>query len=235
MIENINPLLPISFIITSVLTLGIFYWVLRSSEDITIRNQSTKILIGLIVWLGIQAIISLNHIYSNDYESIPPRIFLLGVLPNILVIFWIFMSRSGRRFIDSLDIKKLTYLHVVRIPVELVLYWLFLCKLIPEILTFEGWNFDIIIGVTAPLIIYFGFTRGTLTTSILFLWNVIGIMLLFFVFISALLSAPSPLQQLAFDQPNIGLLYFPFSWLPTFIVPLVVFGHLISIRQLMKK
>ncbi|HPI54806.1 MAG TPA: hypothetical protein PLU10_08945 [Chitinophagaceae bacterium] len=45
-------------------------------------------------------------------------------------------------------------------------------------------------------------------------------------------SVPSPLQKLAFDQPNIALLYFPFSWLVSLIVALVLLGHLVSIRRL---
>jgi len=52
--------------------------------------------------------------------------------------------------------------------------------------------------------------------------------------VNALFSAPSPIQKFAFDQPNIAILNFPFSWLPTFIVPIILFGHLTSIRQLIK-
>lgn len=53
--------------------------------------------------------------------------------------------------------------------------------------------------------------------------------------IGAAPSTPSPLQKFAFDQPSIAILYFPFSWLPTFIVPIVLLGHLVSIRQLLKE
>jgi len=41
-------------------------------------------------------------------------------------------------------------------------------------------------------------------------------------------------QLFAFDQPNIAILYFPFVWLPSFIVMTVLFSHLISIRRLVK-
>jgi len=37
---------------------------------------------------------------------------------------------------------------------------------------------------------------------------------------------------LAFDQPNIAVLYFPFSWLPTYVVPVVLFCHLAALRKL---
>jgi hypothetical protein len=41
-----------------------------------------------------------------------------------------------------------------------------------------------------------------------------------------------PFQQFAFDQPNIAVLYFPFIWLPSCVVPLVLLSHLAAIRQL---
>jgi uncharacterized membrane protein YhaH (DUF805 family) len=99
-------------------------------------------------------------------------------------------------------------------------------------MTFEGRNFDIIAGITSPFIAHFGFTKGRLNRQIILLWNIICLGLLLNIVVNALLSAPSSLQKFAFDQPNIAIVHFPFSWLPTFIVPVVLFGHLVSIRQL---
>ena len=55
------------------------------------------------------------------------------------------------------------------------------------------------------------------------------------IVVNAILSAPFTFQQFAFDQPNVAVLYFPFVWLPCFIVPVVLFSHLVLIRQLLKK
>lgn len=59
--------------------------------------------------------------------------------------------------------------------------------------------------------------------------------LLINIVIRALLSFPSPMQQLAFDQPNRAIIYFPFIWLPTVVVPIILFSHLASIWQLFRK
>jgi hypothetical protein len=67
------------------------------------------------------------------------------------------------------------------------------------------------------------------------IWNFICLGLLANIVVNSLFSTPSPIQKFSFEQPNIAILYFPFSWLPTFIVPIVLFGHLISIRQLLKQ
>lgn len=135
---------------------------------------------------------------------------------------------------DSFPLKYLTLIHVVRVPVELVLYFLFVYKAVPELMTFEGRNFDILAGLTAPFIYYFGFVRQKLNRSFLIIWNLLSLALLMNIVINALLSTPSPIQQFAFDQPNRAILYFPFSLLPTFIVPLVLFSHLVAFRQLIK-
>jgi hypothetical protein len=67
--------------------------------------------------------ISLQGFYLVT-NTLPPR-FLLLVLPPLAVIIILFCTARGRKYIDSLDPQILTLLHVVRIPVELVLYWLF--------------------------------------------------------------------------------------------------------------
>jgi hypothetical protein len=233
--ENLPNYISVIFIITTLLTLVIFYWTVKKSTDNKIRENRIKIILPVFLWLVLQGILSFNNVYNENTDSIPPKIFLFGVLPNIIAIIWLFLSKTGKRFIDSLPIEKLTFLNLVRIPVELVLLWLFMNTLIPEIMTFEGWNFDIIMGITAPIIIYYGFMNERINRKVILIWNIIGLILLLFIFVIALLSAPFPLQRLAFDQPNIGLLYFPFSWLATFIVPIVILGHLVSIRKLTRK
>lgn len=102
-------------------------------------------------------------------------------------------------------------------------------------MTFTGRNFDILAGLSAPFIYYFGYVRQKLNRPILILWNIVSLGLLVNIVVNALLSAPSPIQQFAFDQPNTAILYFPLSLLPTFIVPVVLFAHVVSLRQLLKK
>ena len=121
---------------------------------------------------------------------------------------------------------------IVRIPVEFVLWWLFLHNTIPKLMTFEGINFDVIAGLTAPLVVYFGFRNNSINKKLLLVWNVAGLLLLLNIVINALFAFPSVIQMQAFDQPNVGLLYFPFVWLPTFVAPLVIFTHVISLRRL---
>jgi len=234
MIEHLPIYISLIFGLTTVATLLLFYWAVKKSSNESTSNIANIILFSLIMWLIIQAVLTLKNIYSSDTTSIPPKILLLGILPAILTIIFLFATRKGRQFIDSLPLINLIYLNVVRIPVEFVLLWLFMNKAVPQLMTFEGRNFDIIAGITAPLIAYYYMTKGKLSRNIILVWNLVCLIFLINIVVSALLSAPSPLQKFAFDQPNIAILNFPFSWLPTFIVPIILFGHLTSIRQLIK-
>jgi hypothetical protein len=158
---------------------------------------------------------------------------MLLLLPPLLLIIGLFATSKGRRYLDNLDVKDLTILHAIRVPVEVVLFWLYTHRAIPELMTFEGRNYDIISGLTAPFIYYFGFIRKTLNNRFILVWNFICLGLLINIVVNALLSAPFPFQQFAFDQPNVGVLFFPFNWLPSFVVPVVLLSHLAAIRKLL--
>ncbi len=196
------------------------------------RNRPVVLLV-LLAWCGAQAAIGLSDFYA-DTGSMPPR-FLLMVLPPLLLAALLFSTTAGRRFIDSLNARFLTLLHVVRLPVEVVLFLLFAEGSVPELMTFEGRNFDILAGLTAPLVFYFGYVKNRLGTNTLLAWNLICLGLLINIVFHAVLSAPSPFQQFAFEQPNTAVLQFPFVWLPSCLVPLVLFSHLALFRQLLSK
>ena len=233
MIENLPIYITIVFALTTVLTLLLFHFaVLNSTSDNSVGNA--KIILSILsFWLVIQAVLSLNDFYSADTTGIPPR-FAFAIIPPFVTILVLFMTKRGLAFIDNLPLLNITCLNMVRIPVEIVLYWLFLHKAVPKLMTFEGRNFDLISGVTAPLIAYLGFTREKLSNKIILYWNLITLLLLLNVLTIGVLSGPFIFQAFSFLQPNIAVLHFPFVWLPAFIVPLIFFGHLVSIRQLLK-
>ena len=222
--NNVPLIISILLGLATVLTIILFY---KAS------NYSKTTLLILSLWIALQTVISITGFYTVT-DITPPR-FLLLVLPPLLCIIVLFILPKGRAYLDSLQIKYLTILHIIRIPVEVTLLSLFIYKTIPGLMTFEGRNFDILSGLTAPLIYYYYFIRKRLSHIVLLAWNLICLGLLINIVVNAILSAPFPFQQFAFDQPNIALLYFPFVWLPCCIVPLVLLSHLVSIRQLLHR
>jgi hypothetical protein len=224
MLTDIPASIVIIFLLTVALTFLLF---INATKNKTITS------IILIIWLLITGILSYKQVFENT-SAIPPRLMLV-MAPAILFIILLLITKKGRGFTDSLDLKKLTLLHIVRIPVEIILYLLASHKLIPELMTFVGRNFDIFSGITAPILYLVCFTNSQLRNrSILLIWNFVCLALLLNIIINAFLSAPFPFQQFAFEQPNIAVLYFPFTWLPCFIVIIVLYSQLAAIRQLLK-
>lgn len=199
-----------------------------------LASKSKSFLLLAIGWTILQIALGLSGIYQN-IEAMPPKMMLFGIFPTLIFIGLTFVTRKGKVFIDQIDLKTLTYFHSIRIPVEIVLAFLYYQGVVSVYMTFEGTNFDLFSGISAPIISYLAFRSTKVKNKLLFWWNIICLILLLNVVITAIFAFPSPLQKLAFDQPNLAVLYFPFNLLPTVVVPLVLFGHLVAIRQLMKR
>lgn len=129
------------------------------------------------------------------------------------------------------DVRLSTFLHTVRLPIEIILFKLYLNKLIPQLMTFEGRNFDIVIGITAPIVGYL-YLKKRISKIKLIAWNIIGIFFVCFILINGILSSELPFQQFAFDQPNRAVNFFPFTLLPAVIIPIVIWTHITDIIKL---
>jgi hypothetical protein len=222
--------LSITFILTTLLTLYLFHQMIARSN----KPSPASVIAGILaVVLILQGVLAYIGFYSSQLNMMPPRLMIFGALPNLIVILILFWTKWGRDFIDGFRFYDLTMLSIVRIPVELCLYGLALHKAVPELMSFAGRNFDIFAGITAPLVVYFMIKKPKAKRMILWIWNVIGVILLLNIIVHAILSAPFLIQQMAFDQPNVAVLHFPFIWLPVFVAPLVLLTHFISIRKLL--
>ena len=210
------------FFIAIVLTVVIWFYFI---------SKSRTFLILTINWTIIQSAIGYAGIYQ-DLNFFPPQLLILGVFPPVLFMLILFLSNKGKKFLRRFDIKALTYFHSIRMPVEIVLSLLFHYSMIPVYMTFEGFNFDIISGLTAPVVALIAFRKTSINRKLLLGWNVLALLLLANVVVISAMSAPFPFQKLAFNQPNIAILYFPFNLLPTVVVPLVFFGHLVALYRL---
>ncbi len=234
MINNLPLSISIFFGLTTFLTIYLFSKSVATSPNISGGTPQYKTVLSVLIgWSILQMAISLTGFYQKT-DTLPPR-FLLAVAPTLLLIISLFITKNGKIFIENLDLKALTYMHTVRIPVELTLLFLFQNGQVPELMTFEGRNFDIISGITAPFIAYFGFYKKTLNSTIILIWNFICLGLLINIVANAVLSIQSPIQQFGFEQPNKAILFFPFIWLPSVVVPLVLFAHLVVIKRLFTK
>lgn len=183
------------------------------------------------IWIVFQGVVSSTGFYLADF-SIPPR-FLLIIGPPFLFILVLFNIRSGKRFLDQMDLKTLMWSHTLRVPLELVFFWLNQDGYFPTEMTFEGRNFGYIAGLTAPFMIWFTMPATTEKRRwALLIWNMLCILIMINSIRLGILSSPHFAAQYGFEIPNTGLGYFPFIWQPSFLVPLFSMAHIVTIRQL---
>jgi hypothetical protein len=221
---------PLTFLLTTLATFGFIYFMVHSTQTKNERNLTMIVSTFILSWMFAVAILSINEFFLV-FDSMPPR-FLLAIGVPIITIIALFTKKRTRAYIKRIPITTITYIHIIRVPVEIVLWWLFIGGLIPQALTFEGVNYDILAGISAPFVAIFMVGLRNKSRIGAILWNVLALGLLLNIVIRAVLSAPLPFQQFAFDNPQTAVFYFPYIWLPAFIVPIVLFSHLASLLKL---
>ncbi len=223
----------LTFIGCVVATASFLYFGFDKAGRASGKNLNFKVIgvIALLI-LGV-SFLSMSGFLLN-FESRPPRLFM--ILAPILVFTVMLVSlKKTRVVLLKIPISTLTYLHIIRIPVEVVLWWLFLFGKVPEAMTFEGMNYDILSGITAPFAAIFLVGHRVNNRIGAIVWNFAALILLFNIVIRAVLASPYFYSPELFETPNVGVLYFPFILLPAFIVPVVLFCHLVSLIQLFSK
>lgn len=220
----------LTFILTTLATFVFFLFSMFLSSSEVIRRRANFISLVILLWIVFQSTLALNGWYM-DRVSIPPHI-VFPVVTFTVVALFLFTSERGKKFIDSLSMQTLTWVHLVRIPVELCLLWLAQNKQVPYSMTFEGYNFDIVFGITAPLVALLYFRWKKISNRVFLIWNVLGIISVLAIVVRAAGAAPTALQAWDFAQPNYAILHFPVIWLPSFIVPIVLIAHFKAVRQL---
>lgn len=205
----------VTFLVVILFSLVMFYFA---------SNKSLNFIVVIVLWGILQSLLAISGFYERTL-TVPPRLMLI-ISPMVAIVISSIFSNKMKNWLNTFNLKQLTYLHSVRILVELVLFWLFLGVYVPKLMTFEGRNFDILAGITAPIVAFIAFRNNKISKPLLWIWNLFSLILFINVLVNAILSTPTVLQQFAFEQPNVAMTKFPFMLLPTIIVPLVLISNI---------
>jgi len=220
MIASLNNWIEIVFILVVIAAIGFFYYSNGKPKYLTLL---------IIVWSFIQSMLAYNNFYQK-VDTIPPR-FAFVLAPTTLLFIYAFLPKQIEWAVRNRKLTVSTFLHTIRIPIEIILLQLFLNKMIPELMTFQGRNFDILAGITAPIIGLLLLYKK-IDKQLLLIWNCGALFLVLFILTNGLLSAELPIQQFGFEQPNRAVTFFPFVLLPATVVPIVIYTHIIDIIKL---
>jgi hypothetical protein len=188
------------------------------------------VLAGLGVWFLYAGLMGHFGILRNS-EMRPPGIAFTIVPVLLFLIFFVVQSPASAHVVLAFPLWLILGSQCFRVGVELFLHQLWIEGLVPRMLTFDGANIDIYIGVSAPLIAWVS-TRGRWGLELAFAWNILGLLALLNVVIRAVLTAPGPLNLIHTEVPNRMMGTFPFLLIPGFFVPLAVVLHVLAIRSI---
>ena len=185
--------------------------------------------LGWLAWQALIAALALSGffaVYDQPWRALPT------VGATLALTAWLALRPAHGAWFLKTPRSFWPALQSFRLPLELLLYRLVLDGVIGQQMSFAGFNFDILVGVTAPFIAGLVWRcrerRGV--KRALIIWNLFGLALLVNIVVIAVLSIPFPFQFFTQEPANRMVTAFPFVWLPTLLVPLAMFAHLVSLR-----
>ncbi|MCP3099778.1 hypothetical protein LZ198_12965 [Myxococcus sp. K15C18031901] len=202
----------------------------RLGEPLQVNARWTLLSAALVaVVMAVTGVLAARGAFA-DMRSAPPDIFK-ALLPTVVLTFVLAFSRFGDRLVRGLSLSALVGFQVFRVPVEVALWALHREGTLPVEMTFEGLNFDILTGLSAPVLAWL-VHRGRASRLLVGAWNTVGLALLLTIVAIANLSSPL-FEHLFHAEPRSTLITTaPFIWLPIVLVQAALLGHLLVYRWL---
>ena len=187
-----------------------------------------KITTGLIAaWFVFALSASALHVFVDASQQISLSVALAAGIPLIAFVAWLAASQNFRKFALSLNPRVLTSWQTVRL-LGVVFVILEAMQLLPARFALSAGYGDIFIGATA----WFAATRlaKPANRALFILWQTLGMVDL----VSAVALGVTA-QFVHSPGPSMHLMtVLPLSLIPTFLVPLFMMFHVISIAQASK-
>jgi len=194
------------------------------------RRTAAGALAGLFAWLFYVGLLSYFGVVRDPALRPPGIVFIIG--PAFLfVLLFVARSAMGKQVALAVPTWVLLVTQGFRVGVELFLHQLWTDGLAPRLLTYEGGNVDILVGLSAPLAAW-ACTRGRPGLRLALAWNVLGLLALANVAVRSALTAPGPLNLVHAEVPNLAIGTFPYTYVAGFFAPLAVVLHVLAIRAL---
>jgi hypothetical protein len=183
----------------------------------------------VVVWLALPGVLAARGVLG-DFSRMPPP-FLLMMLALFAGTVGLAFSPLGTRLVEHAPVHTLIGYQVFRVPLEFWLHAMHGQGALPEQLTWSGFNFDVIAGLTALVVASMAW-RGEASRRLIAAWNWLGFALLLNVGWIAATSLPTPLRVFT-SEPALTLpATFPWVWLPAFLVQSALLGHVLVWRWL---
>lgn len=185
-------------------------------------RRSAPLLLALLVWLGLAVFVSTREFAGASAPAI--ALTAWGLTAAVLLTWWIVPAVRAR--VDALPMSALIAIHLCRF---VGVYFLILGNegRLPRDFALPGGIGDVVVAVGATLLLLFNPLRKR--RAVVTGWNVIGLIDIIFVVLSALRCGLREWSSMAL------LRQLPLSLLPTFVVPLILVSHVLIFVRIAKE
>jgi small-conductance mechanosensitive channel len=194
------------------------------------RSVSSAVVLALggsVIWMSLTGGLAASGVLARFDVRPPPIAFLF--LGTIALGVALGVSRVGGRIAEGLPLHVLVLAQGFRLPLELIMHAAASEGTMPRVMSYGGYNFDIVTGASA-LLVGALLKRGAPRT-LAYAWNALGVVLLLVIIGVALLSSPL-VRAFGPDEVNTWVAYVPFVWLPSILVACAIAGHIVVWRRL---
>lgn len=194
----------------------------------TTRRWTLLAAVGAVIWLKATWLVAWSGVLRR-FDAVPPP-FAGFVIAFVVLGVAAAFSPLGTRLVRGWSLAALVGVQAFRLPLELLMHRAHEEGVMPEQMSYSGWNFDIVTG-TSALLLAVVLRWWHVPRWVVLGWNVLGLALLVNVVTIAIVSTPI-FRWFGNDRLNTWVAYPPFVWLPAVMVVVAWAGHLLVFRKL---
>lgn len=230
--EDIPNYVAATFIAIVIVVLAFLFYAITAARPGRKSITPSLVITLIVAWIFLISVQTFNGYFTNlsGFPRLP-----MFVLLSMSIVVMAFVWPRARAIVMEMPITTLHYLHIIRVPLSMVLWWLAVSNAIPMDMTFEGSNLDIISGISAPFAAVFMVGARSKSRIGAVIWNLLALGLLINAAVLSISYLPYFYTPNGGEMGNLGVFYFPYVLLPTFVLPSIVFSHIASLFQLIFK
>jgi hypothetical protein len=194
------------------------------------RSSARAVTLVLPLWLGFVGTLSYTGLVADTtLRPLPIGFILLPVALFIALV--VVRSKAAGAAALAVPLGLIIGLQSYRVIVELFFDQLWSEGLVPRMLTYHAANFDIVVGLTAPVAAWLS-TRGKSGLRAAWFWNIAGILVLANTIARAAGTAPGPFFAIETEVQNLAIGTFPYTFIAGFFAPLAIALHVLALRAI---
>jgi hypothetical protein len=196
-------------------------------ERVPVTQATAFILIG---WFAAAIALAWVGVYEGASDRLPTIQF--GILiPIAIGAVLIWRSETVSRIMDAIPQHWLVGVQVLR-GLGAVFLVLYAAGRMPALFALPAGLGDVLVAALALIVAWAYAHRPRLSAVSVAAWNVLGITDLVVAVGTGFATGLSPFQIAAFDNPNTLITAFPLVLIPTYLVPLWIVLHIVSLTKL---